>query len=61
MRILAKFMAYYFVTVDRLVDFGPLACGLLDKALIVRLISRGLVYLDVPVKNEDYIYGSINK
>lgn len=43
--------------VDRLVDYGPVLCGQLDKSIIVRLISRGLVYLDVPIKNDDYIYG----
>lgn len=43
--------------VDLLVDFGPIVCGLQDKAIVIRLINRGLVYLDVPIKNDDYIYG----
>uniref|UniRef100_A0A915DD68 FAM91 N-terminal domain-containing protein n=1 Tax=Ditylenchus dipsaci TaxID=166011 RepID=A0A915DD68_9BILA len=42
--------------IDRLVDYGPILCGLLDKNIVLRLISRGLVYLDVPIKSEDYVF-----
>ncbi|KAI1722569.1 protein FAM91A1 [Ditylenchus destructor] len=42
--------------IDRLVDYGPVLCGSLDKNVVQRLINRGLVYLDVPIKSDDYVY-----
>ncbi|KAH7727587.1 Zinc fingerC2H2 type family protein [Aphelenchoides avenae] len=58
--------------VDTLVDKGPqskcfplllslnnvtlLACGLLDKSVCRTLFHRGLVYLEVPVYSDDYVY-----
>lgn len=40
-------------------DFGPITCCEIDKSILVKLISRGLVYLDVPIKDDDYFYGKI--
>jgi FAM91 N-terminus/FAM91 C-terminus len=39
--------------VDKLMDCGPMECGLFDREVVMRLISRGLVYLDVPIRAED--------
>lgn len=61
--------------VDTLVDKGPqskrataesnrlrfLACGLLDKNVCKTLFHRGLVYLEVPVYSDDYVYGRFCK
>lgn len=41
--------------VDRLIVF-PIVCGLLDKRVIYSLHARGLVYFDVPISDEDYVY-----
>lgn len=43
--------------IDRLMDEGPILCGLLDKGIVQRLLSRGLVYIDVPINSNDYVYG----
>ena len=43
--------------IDRLLDERQLTCGLLDKIIVQRLLGRGLVYLDVPIKSDDYIFG----
>lgn len=43
--------------IDKLVDGYPLLCGLLDKKVIQNLFSRGLIYFDVPVNDDDYVYG----
>lgn len=41
--------------IDRLIVF-PIVCGLLDKRIIYSLHARGLVYFDVPISDEDYVY-----
>ena len=43
--------------IDRLMDNGPVLCGLLDRGVVQRLLSRGLVYIDVPIHDDDYVYG----
>jgi hypothetical protein len=42
--------------IDRLMDEGSILCGLLDKSIVQRLLSRGLVYLDVPVNSDDFVF-----
>ncbi|KAL3094868.1 hypothetical protein niasHS_006163 [Heterodera schachtii] len=42
--------------IDRLLDEGSVCCGLLDKAIVLRLLSRGLVYLEVPIGSDDYVF-----
>ena len=42
--------------IDRLMDEGSILCGLLDKSIVQRLLSRGLVYLDVPVNADDFVF-----
>ncbi|KAL3097611.1 hypothetical protein niasHT_023411 [Heterodera trifolii] len=44
--------------IDRLLDEGSVCCGLLDKAIVLRLLSRGLVYLEVPIGSDDYVFGT---
>jgi hypothetical protein len=34
----------------------PIVCGLIDKNIIYSLNARGLVYFDVPIADEDYVY-----
>lgn len=46
--------------IDQLMDEGPILCGLLDKSVVQRLLSRGLVYLNVPVNPEDFVFGILN-
>ncbi|KAI6218076.1 Protein FAM91A1 [Aphelenchoides besseyi] len=41
---------------DRLLEGFPLLCGLLEKQSVCSLYNRGLVYLEVPVSDEDYVY-----
>lgn len=43
--------------IDKLMDEGTQLCGLLDKNVIQRLLSRGLAYLEVPIHPEDCVYG----
>ncbi|VDM58221.1 unnamed protein product [Angiostrongylus costaricensis] len=42
--------------VDNLIDEGPHAAGLLPVPVVHSLLNRGLVYLDVPVVESDYVY-----
>ncbi|KAL7077601.1 hypothetical protein ACQ4LE_002842 [Meloidogyne hapla] len=42
--------------IDKLMDEGTQLCGLLDKNIIQRLLSRGLAYLEVPIHPEDCVY-----
>ncbi|CAD5208897.1 unnamed protein product [Bursaphelenchus xylophilus] len=42
--------------IDKLVDGLPLIAGLLNKTSILSLFNRGLVYFDVPVNDDDYVY-----
>uniref|UniRef100_A0A914NN88 Protein FAM91A1 n=1 Tax=Meloidogyne incognita TaxID=6306 RepID=A0A914NN88_MELIC len=42
--------------IDKLMDEGTQLCGLLDKNVIQRLLSRGLAYLEVPIHPEDCVY-----
>uniref|UniRef100_A0A158P8L4 Protein FAM91A1 n=1 Tax=Angiostrongylus cantonensis TaxID=6313 RepID=A0A158P8L4_ANGCA len=42
--------------VDNLIDEGPQAAGLLPVPVVHSLLNRGLVYLDVPVVESDYVY-----
>ena len=41
--------------VDRLIDSGGSMIGLLNKARVISLYSKGLAYLSVPVSDTDYI------
>lgn len=41
--------------IDRLIIF-PIVCGLIDKRVIYSLHSRGLVYFDIPISDDDYVY-----
>jgi hypothetical protein len=43
--------------IDKLMDEGPILCGLLDIEIVQRLLSRGLVYLDVPANSADFVFG----
>ncbi|KAL3099122.1 hypothetical protein niasHT_025566 [Heterodera trifolii] len=42
--------------INRLLDEGSICCGLLDKGIVLRLLSRGLVYLEVPIGSDDYVF-----
>ncbi|KAK6725916.1 hypothetical protein RB195_004313 [Necator americanus] len=42
--------------VDCLLDEGPQAAGLLPVPVVNTLLDRGLIYLDVPVVESDYVY-----
>jgi hypothetical protein len=46
------------VTIDMLIDTGPKQAGELDKGIVKALYNKGLIYLDVPVNNDDYISGN---
>nr|CDQ02908.1 Bm3808, isoform b [Brugia malayi] len=41
---------------DMLIDEGAQLVGTLDAKLVQKLYNRGLAYLEVPVKDDDYIY-----
>uniref|UniRef100_A0A915CDR7 Protein FAM91A1 n=1 Tax=Parascaris univalens TaxID=6257 RepID=A0A915CDR7_PARUN len=41
---------------DLLLDEGPQVVGTLDASLVQSLYNRGLTYLDVPVKDDDFIF-----
>eukprot|EP00047_Mylnosiga_fluctuans_P004767 m.236504 g.236504 ORF g.236504 m.236504 type:complete len:826 (+) comp12981_c0_seq1:40-2517(+) len=41
--------------IDKLIDAGPMTCGHCDRAMIEALYVRGLVYLTVPINDEDCI------
>ncbi|XP_064626178.1 protein FAM91A1-like isoform X2 [Lineus longissimus] len=42
-------------TIDKIIDSGPQNGGLLDSKVILCLYRRGLVYLDVPIADDDCI------
>lgn len=42
-----------------LIDEGPRLAGTVDANLVQKLYNRGLAYLEVPVNNDDYIYGNL--
>ncbi|KAK0426397.1 hypothetical protein QR680_009687 [Steinernema hermaphroditum] len=42
--------------IDMLLDEGPQICGTLDSAVIQSLHQKGLVYFEVPVYDDDYVY-----
>uniref|UniRef100_A0AC34R9X7 Protein FAM91A1 n=1 Tax=Panagrolaimus sp. JU765 TaxID=591449 RepID=A0AC34R9X7_9BILA len=42
--------------IDKLLDSGPMVCGLIDRNVVRSLYNKGLVYLDVPITNLDYVY-----
>eukprot|EP01113_Clastostelium_recurvatum_P032633 TRINITY_DN4219_c0_g1_i6.p1 TRINITY_DN4219_c0_g1~~TRINITY_DN4219_c0_g1_i6.p1 ORF type:complete len:867 (+),score=237.19 TRINITY_DN4219_c0_g1_i6:26-2626(+) len=42
-------------TIDLLIDRGPRQAGELDKETVKSLVSRGLIYFQVPVNNQDQI------
>ncbi|EYB82835.1 hypothetical protein Y032_0349g3190 [Ancylostoma ceylanicum] len=42
--------------VDCLLDEGPQAAGLLPVPVVNSLLDRGLIYIDVPVVESDYVY-----
>uniref|UniRef100_A0A7E4VXX9 General transcription factor 3C polypeptide 1 n=1 Tax=Panagrellus redivivus TaxID=6233 RepID=A0A7E4VXX9_PANRE len=42
--------------IDRLLDTGPIVCGTIDKAIVRALYEKGLVFLEVPITNFDYVY-----
>lgn len=39
------------------IDKGPIEAGKLDKSIVKSLYKKGLIYLDVPIHNDDYISG----
>lgn len=41
--------------VDCIIDNGPQVAGTVDYATLLSLYRKGLVYLDVPIQDEDYI------
>ncbi|KAI6229034.1 Protein FAM91A1 [Aphelenchoides fujianensis] len=41
---------------DRLLEGFPILCGLLEKQCVCSLYRRGLLYFDVPISDEDYVY-----
>lgn len=41
-----------------LLDEGPQLVATLDANLVQKLYHRGLAYLDVPIKDSDYIFGN---
>ncbi|XP_076462522.1 protein FAM91A1-like [Babylonia areolata] len=43
------------VTIDSIIDTGPQLAGELDKTVLHSLYRKGLVYLDVPIGDEDCI------
>lgn len=43
--------------IDLLIDEGPQKCGEHDVDVIKALYIRGLVYLDVPIEDNDHISG----
>lgn len=45
---------------DLLLDEGPQLAGTLDASLVQCLYNRGLTYLDVPVKDDDFIFGNLS-
>ncbi|VDO86884.1 unnamed protein product [Heligmosomoides polygyrus] len=45
--------------VDRILDEGPITAGFLPIPVVHLLLNRGLVYLDVPVEEFDYVYGKV--
>nr|KAG5713951.1 hypothetical protein BaRGS_020279 [Batillaria attramentaria] len=42
-------------TIDSIIDTGPLLAGEIDRAIIHSLYRKGLVYLDVPIADDDCI------
>lgn len=45
-------------TIDLLIDAGPKFAGELNKSVVKKLVSRGLVYVDVPISDDDQISGN---
>lgn len=45
--------------IDLLIDEGPQKCGEHDVDVIKALYIRGLVYLDVPIDDNDHISGEL--
>lgn len=45
------------ITIDKIIDFGALLAGTLDMKDVRSLYLKGLVYLDVPVSDEDCFIG----
>ena len=43
--------------IDRLIDEGPQLAGTLELSQVHLLSHAGLVYFDVPVSDNDYVYG----
>ncbi|CAI5438115.1 unnamed protein product [Caenorhabditis angaria] len=43
-------------TIDNLLDSGPYSSGLLKYSTVISLFNRGLIYFDVPVNENDYVY-----
>jgi hypothetical protein len=41
--------------IDMLIDVGTRKAGEVDKATVHSLYTKGLIYIDVPVYDEDYI------
>ncbi|VDL74188.1 unnamed protein product [Nippostrongylus brasiliensis] len=43
-------------TVDSILDEGPQPAGFLSVPVVQSLLDRGLIYIDVPVEEHDYVY-----
>lgn len=42
--------------IDRLLDVGATPAGLLKQSVVTSLYDRGLIYFNVPVDENDYVY-----
>ncbi|XP_068680843.1 protein FAM91A1-like [Montipora foliosa] len=41
--------------IDKVIDKGPLQAGVLDFKVVQGLYTKGLIYIDVPIADDDYI------
>lgn len=41
--------------IDMLIEIGPCKAGQMDKTVVHSLHTKGLIYLDVPIIDDDYI------
>jgi hypothetical protein len=46
--------------IDMLIDVGTRKAGEVDKATVHSLYTKGLIYLDVPVYDEDFIISTLS-
>lgn len=41
--------------IDKIIDSGKIEAGLISKDVVLKLYNRGLIYLDIPISNSDFI------